>query len=98
MLGYTVIFQKNEAWLLNNVAGGTWVQSSGVGSLLIAEWTGLMCYCGVQILRLYANEVRDQNLTWYSASGFLKLERRLEDRFLRVYLQKASVGMEALDD
>ena len=69
-----------------------------LASLLIAAWTGLTRFCGVQILRLYANEVRYQNLTWYSASGFLKTERRLEDRFLRVYLQKASVGMEALDD
>ena len=98
MLGYIVIFQKNEVWLLNNIAGDLWVQSRGVGSLLIAAWTGLLWHCGLQILRLYANEVRYQNLTWYSASGFLKLERRLEDRFLRVYLQKASVGMEALDD
>ena len=98
MLGYTVIFQKNEAWLLNNVAGGSWVQGRDVGSLLIAAWTGLMSHYGVQSLRLYANEFRDQNLTWYYASIFLKTERRLEDRFSRVYLQKASVRMEALND
>ncbi len=57
----------------------------------------MWCFA-VQILRLYANEVRYQNLTWYSASGSLKAERRLEDILLRVYLQKASVRMEALDD
>ena len=98
MLGYSVIFQKNEVWRLTNVAGSPLVQSRGVDSLLIGAWTRFMWDRVVQILRLYAIEVRDQNLTWYSASGFLKTERRLEDRFLRVYLQKASVRMEALDD
>ena len=91
VLGYAIILQKDEAWLLDNIAVSPWAQGRGVGSALIAACEAFLRDCGAQRYHIYTNEVMEQNLTWYPAIGFVETDRRLEDRFSRVYFSKALV-------
>ena len=91
VLGYPIILQKDGAWLHDNIAVSPWAQGRGVGPALIAASDTFLRDCDVQRYHLYANEVMEQNLTWYPAIGFVETDRRLEDGFSRVYFSEALV-------
>ena len=91
VLGYSIILQKDEAWLLDNIAVNPWAQGRGIVSALIATCEAFLRDCGAKRYLIYTNEVMEQTLTSYPAIGFVETNRRLEDRFSRVYFSKALV-------
>ena len=84
VLGYAIILQKDEAWLLDNIAVSPEAQGGGVGSALIAACKTFLQKRGVQRYHLHTDEAMEQNLTWNPEIGFVEMARCLEDKFLRI--------------
>lgn len=87
-LGVLVLQAEEDALLIENVAVHPLHQGQGLGRMLMmfaeqeATWQQKRRLC------LYTNEVMLENLAFYGNLGFHEVERRVENGYRRVFMQK----------
>lgn len=83
-----VIYPKNDALFIENIAVDPAAQRKGYGRTLIAFAEREAQRLGLKFLRLYTNARMTENLAYYPALGFRETERREEDGYSRVFFEK----------
>jgi ribosomal protein S18 acetylase RimI-like enzyme len=74
--------------LIENVAVYNLFQGQGIGRRLIEFAFMLGKEAGLQEVRLYTNELMNENLLYYPKFGFIELNRYIEDGYRRVSMSK----------
>lgn len=74
--------------LIESVAVHPDVQGTGRGRQLMDFAEGQARRLGLGCLRLYTNEVMIENIAFYEQIGFHELDRRIEDGYQRVFMEK----------
>ena len=75
--------------LIENVAVHPSYQGQGVGRMLMAFAEQEASKKQAERLCLYTNEAMRENIVFYENLGFREVERRVEDGYRRVFMQKA---------
>lgn len=83
-----VIYPKDDALFLENIAVDPAAQGKGHGRALIAFAEREAQRLGLKFLRLYTHIRMTENLTYYPSLGFRETERREEDGYSRVFFEK----------
>ena len=86
--GYAVLINQDSGWLLDNIAVEPSHKSIGIGTKLLASCEAHLIDLNVAKYRLYTNVVMRETLAWYLSLGFVEIDRRMEDGFHRVYLER----------
>lgn len=76
------------ALLIENVAVDPAAQGTGTGRLLMDFAEARARELGLCKLTLYTNELMTENLSLYNHLGFAEVDRREEDGFRRVFMEK----------
>lgn len=87
--GVLVLIKQERNLLLDNVAVHPDYQSRGFGRRLITFAEEKAKSAGFDRITLYTNEQMTENIEIYKKLGFLETERRIEQGYRRVYMQKA---------
>lgn len=80
---------EHDGLLVENVAVHPDKQGLGRGRLLMEFAETEARGRGFNCLRLYTNEVMAENLAFYEHLGFREIERRTDDGYSRVFMEKA---------
>jgi ribosomal protein S18 acetylase RimI-like enzyme len=83
-----VIYPKDDALFIENIAVDPAAQGKGHGRTLIAFTEREAQRLGLKFLRLYTNARMTENLAYYPSLGFRETERREEDGYSRVFFEK----------
>jgi ribosomal protein S18 acetylase RimI-like enzyme len=83
-----VIYPKDDALFIENIAVDPAAQGKGHGRTLIAFTESEARRLGLKFLRLYTNARMTENLAYYPSRGFRETERREEDGYSRVFFEK----------
>lgn len=86
--GYVVYSYKDEGVFLENMAVLPEYSRKGIGSALLAHVEHQAAEAGLDTVRLYTNSAMSENLSWYSACGYIETGRRVQDGFSRVFFEK----------
>ncbi len=86
--GFLVLVDQATVMLLENVAVHPEWQGRGIGRLLIDLAEQHARAVGKSAVRLYTNAAMLGNRQLYSRLGYAEVDRRVEDGFDRVYLEK----------
>ena len=87
-VGLICLTRAGDAVLVENVAVLPEAQGSGLGRKLLDFAEEQARRCGVRQLRLYTNEVMTENLVIYSHLGYREVDRRTEEGYRRVFMEK----------
>jgi len=87
-LGFIVFYPKDGYFLLENVAVLPSAAGRGVGKMLISFCEKAARQHGAAAVHLYTNAKMKDNLAMYSRLGYLKVARRTDEGFNRVYFEK----------
>ncbi len=87
--GFIVMFEKNGALQVENVAVDPIKHGNGYGGQLLNHAELEAKRKGISEITLYTNVRMTENLSFYPALGFRETGRRKEDGFDRVYFSKA---------
>lgn len=83
-----VIYPKDDALFIENIAVDPVAQGKGHGRALLAFAEAEARRVGLKALRLYTNAAMTENLAFYPGRGFRETERREEDGYKRVFFEK----------
>jgi ribosomal protein S18 acetylase RimI-like enzyme len=83
-----VIYPKEDALFIENIAVDPATQRKGHGRALLAFAEREARRLGLKFLRLYTNAMMTENLAYYPRLGFRETERREEDGYSRVFFEK----------
>ena len=83
-----VIYPKEDALFIENIAVDPGAQGKGHGRALLAFAEREARRLGLNFLRLYTNARMTENLAYYPSLGFRETERRQEDGYKRVFFEK----------
>jgi len=83
-----VIYPKEDALFIENIAVDPAIQRKGHGRTLLAFAEREARRLGLGALRLYTNAMMTENLAYYPRLGFRETERREEDGYSRVFFEK----------
>jgi ribosomal protein S18 acetylase RimI-like enzyme len=83
-----VIYPKDDALFIENIAVDPGAQGRGHGRTLLAFAEREARRLGLEFLRLYTNARMTENLAYYPSLGFRETERREEDGYSRVFFEK----------
>ena len=86
-----VIYPKEDALFIENIAVDPAVQGKGHGRTLIAFTESEARRLVLNFLRLYTHIRMTENLAYYPGRGFRETERREEDGYKRVFFEKPVV-------
>ncbi|MEM7240081.1 MAG: GNAT family N-acetyltransferase [Pseudomonadota bacterium] len=86
--GYIVMFHRDGAWFIENIAVLPGRHGAGLGRALMAFAETCARDNGHMQVRLYTNAAMTGNLAFYPALGFHETRRVREDGFDRVYFEK----------
>jgi ribosomal protein S18 acetylase RimI-like enzyme len=87
--GVLVLIKQERNLLLDNVAVHPDYQSRGFGRRLITFAEEKAKSARFDLITLYTNEQMTENIELYKKLGFVETERRVEQGYRRVYMQKA---------
>ncbi len=88
--GLVVLINQSEAALLiENIAVHPSAQGSGLGRRLVEFAEVQATARDLSRLALYTNEAMIENISLYEHLGFAKVDRRTEDGFRRIYMEKS---------
>lgn len=87
-LGYAIWFADDDAFFIENIAIAPAEQGSGLGRVLMHHAEKTARKQGLSRLRLYTNVKMSENIAFYIRLGFAEIERRQENGFHRVYMEK----------
>ncbi len=88
VVGFAVVFQRDDHIFLENVAVSPAHQGKGVGGKLMKFVEQQATESGLNKIELYTNIKMTGNLTWYPSLGFEEIGRWSEDGFDRVFYRK----------
>jgi ribosomal protein S18 acetylase RimI-like enzyme len=88
VVGALVLVKQERALLLDNIAVHPDYQGRGFGRKLIAFAEQRVKSTGLALLTLYTNEQMTENIGLYKRLGFVEIERKSEQGYRRVYMQK----------
>jgi ribosomal protein S18 acetylase RimI-like enzyme len=89
VVGALVLVKQQRALLLDNIAvHHPDYQGRGFGRKLIAFAEQRVKSTGLALLTLYTNEQMTENIGLYKRLGFVEIERKIEQGYRRVYMQK----------
>lgn len=86
--GFIVMYPKNDALQVDNVAVDPLLHGQGLGGALLAFAEDEAKRLGITELTLYTNAQMTENLSLYPSLGFREVGRRKEDGLDRVYFSK----------
>lgn len=92
VIGYIVHFRRDGGWFVENVAVDPVRHGTGAGRALMVHAEHSAAAAGVMRIELYTNEMMTENFAFYERLGYRRFDRRLEDGFSRVYLEKMLQG------
>jgi len=87
-LGYAVLVDGAQGWMLENIAVVPAAQGCGVGHMLVRHCEAFLHGRSARRYCLYTNTAMTRNIGWYKALGFIETDRRVENGFSRVYFEK----------
>lgn len=93
--GVLVLEDGPDAFLLDNIAVRPDRQGSGVGRQLMDFAEAQACARGWDRITLYTNALMTENIAIYRKRGYVEVDRRQENGFDRVYMEKPLTGDEA---
>ena len=88
IIGVLVLVEKEQSLLLDNVAVHPDYQGRGFGRKLIELAEAEALRLGFSNITLYTNLEMTQNIELYKKLGFVETERKQEQGYERVYMQK----------
>ena len=86
--GVLVMMPEETAMFVENIAIHPAWQGHGFGHVLMNFVERSAREAGLSLIRLYTNELMIENLRFYQRLSFVEIERREEDGYRRVFLQK----------
>ncbi len=86
--GLISLVPVGDALLIENIAVQPSSQGSGLGRRLMEFAEGQATAREVRRLTLYTNEAMPENVSIYRHLGFSEFERRTEDGYKRIYMEK----------
>ena len=87
-VGYIVFYPQDDCMFLENVAVSPAHSNRGFGRQLINYCETTALQDGKSIVRLYTNEMMEENLSMHPHLGYQEIERKQEHGFNRVYFEK----------
>ncbi|HUC60089.1 MAG TPA: GNAT family N-acetyltransferase [Streptosporangiaceae bacterium] len=87
--GVIVLIDMGDSLLVENVAVGPDVQGTGIGRGLMDFAEQKARTAGRRRVTLYTHEVMTENLAIYRHLGYRETERRTEDGYRRVFMERA---------
>jgi ribosomal protein S18 acetylase RimI-like enzyme len=88
--GLVVLINQPEAALqIESIAVHPTAQGSGLGRRLVEFAEAQATARGFRVLALSTNEAMTENLSLYGHLGFAEVDRRTEDGYRRIYLEKS---------
>jgi len=88
VVGLIVLIEQADALLIENVAVDPSRQGEGIGGALLDFAEDRARAAGFGTVSLYTHEKMSENLALYARRGYVETERRAEDGFSRVFLDK----------
>lgn len=88
LAGVLVLEDGPDCFLLDNIAVRPDRQGRGFGRVLLDFAEAEARRCGWDAVTLYTNALMTQNIAIYTARGYVETERRTEQGFQRVYMEK----------
>ena len=88
LLGYIVMYPRDDHLHIENVAVFPELQGSGVGRRLLAFAEAEAQRAGIAAIELYTNQHMTENLSFYPRLGYRELGRGEEAGFARVFYRK----------
>jgi ribosomal protein S18 acetylase RimI-like enzyme len=88
IVGLTVLVSESDHMLLDNVAVVPERQGLGLGRQLIEFAEARARLCGYGEIRLYTNELMQENIALYNKLGYQETSRKLDSGFKRVFMKK----------
>jgi ribosomal protein S18 acetylase RimI-like enzyme len=86
--GFIVFYPERKHILLENVAVLPGTAGRGIGKSLIRFCEDEARRRDFDAVHLYTNEKMTENLSFYPRLGYIKVARRTEDGFKRVFFEK----------
>lgn len=87
-VGLICLVNDGDALLVENVAVHPTAQGRGIGQALMEFAQTRARESGIRTLRLYTNQIMADNVRFYSHLGYREVERRVEDGYSRVFMEK----------
>lgn len=88
VLGYIVLYPRDDHLHIENVAVFPDLQGDGVGRALLAFAEAEARRAGVAAIELYTNQMMTENLSFYPRLGYRETGRGEEAGFARVFYRK----------
>ncbi len=88
LTGVIVLAVRDDGLLVENVAVDPAAQGAGLGRRLMEFAEQQARAAGLPRLTLYTHEVMTENLAIYHHLGYREVERRAEDGYRRVFMEK----------
>jgi GNAT superfamily N-acetyltransferase len=86
--GVITLCDDGDSLLIENVAVRPGAQGSGLGRRLLAFAEDVAGERGRDRLTLYTNEAMTENLAIYAHLGYREIDRRTDDGYRRVFMEK----------
>jgi GNAT superfamily N-acetyltransferase len=88
VVGVIVLMGQDDGLLVENVAVSPAVQGTGVGRQLMEFAERQAKAMGLRRLHLYTHEIMVENLAIYARLGYRETDRRTQDGYDRVFMEK----------
>ena len=88
VVGVLALVVQEHRLLLENIAIHPEYQGRGQGTRMIRYAETEAQGMGLNVLALYTNELMTENIRWYRKLGYQEVERRVEQGYRRVFLEK----------
>jgi len=86
------LYPRDDHLLVENIAVHPDAQGRGLGRSLMDFAEHEAARCGLTRMALYTHEVMTENQAIYAHLGYTEVERRVEDGYRRIYMEKNLPG------
>jgi ribosomal protein S18 acetylase RimI-like enzyme len=92
VIGVMTLYPRDDHLLIENIAVHPSAQGLGLGRALMSFAEQEAARRGLARLTLYTHEVMTENQAIYARLGYAEIERRAEDGYRRIYMEKRLAG------
>jgi GNAT superfamily N-acetyltransferase len=82
------LYPRDDRLLVENIAVHPGVQGRGLGRALMSFAEQEAARCGLTRMALVTHEAMTENLAMYTQLGYAEVDRRAEDGYRRIYMEK----------